>query len=78
MIFYHEDKPGEVSHRAAAREITGILSNPFARHDAHLLWMIGYGTPVVCRNARRAWIPQGAMLAYLKAAALREATRGES
>jgi len=75
VIFYHENKPGEVSHAAAAAEISKIFANPFSRANGHLLWMIGYHNPQQARSGRRAWVPAGAMAAYLKAAALREATR---
>lgn len=71
--FYHPGKPGEVSHAKAAADIAAILSNPFT--TPALLARIAD-----CHTMRREGRPicaPGAMFSYLKAAALRDATRGE-
>ena len=74
-VYYHPGKPGEVSHEAAARKVAEILANPFTRTDGALLSRIS--DPAWMRTSKRPLCAPGAMMAYLTAAALREATQGE-
>ncbi len=73
MIFYHEGRPGEVSHRAARAYVVKVLSNPFT--TGRLLSAIA-DAPWT-RRRQNAPCPAGMMDHYLKAAALRELTQGE-
>lgn len=74
--FYFPGKPGEVSYTAAARQVADLL--------APSLWPACQAA-TIARTADTSWmrregirlVAAGAMAAYLRAAALREATQGE-
>jgi hypothetical protein len=72
MIFYHEGRPGEVSHEAAEQYIVDILSNPFT--TGRLLARLA---DAPWTRSRRSLCAPGVMDHYLKAAALRKLTQGE-
>lgn len=72
-VFYHPGKPGEVSHAAAETYVARLLRNPFTSGD--LLARIASNSHQ--RLTGRSMIAAGSMTNYLRAAALRDLTRGE-
>lgn len=74
MIYYHKGKPGEVSHASAEEYIREILANPFT--TGSLLRMVSDAS-WLRKPDGTVTSAAGAMAQYLKAAELREATRGE-
>jgi hypothetical protein len=71
---YFIGMPGEVSYAKALAEVRELLANPFT--DGRILYRIA-SQPAAVRNARRPWVPAGALHASQMAAALRELTQGE-
>ena len=74
MIFYHENQPGEVSHRAAHADAAHILALTFPITSGTLS---RYTDPAWMRRTKRPLCAPGAMHSYLVAAAIREMTQGE-
>ena len=78
MIYYHPGAPGEVSHEEARDYVAKLARNPFT--TGRIWYMIADYSPSATRRtiARgRPLCAPGAMLVYLRAAAVRDLFRGE-